>query len=263
MKVKSALILAAGFGTRMGEIGKTLPKPLWPFHGTTLLAEQIHFVRSFGIEDIYVNVHHQADDVISYLERFFPSIHILHEKEILGSGGAIHNVAQKLSYCGHLITINSDVLISMNYDEWNEFFLPLKGCSRLLALPVKEIGYNEFILKKSLLSKIEKSTKENYYTYAGVGIIDLNKIDEAPGESSFFETVADYKNKEVEVYRPKTLNYIDYGTLDLYLANIGQAEVSSEIGFLKIIKKMEKVKLEYLNYGSKTIIQDEISSLPE
>ncbi|MDD0854789.1 NTP transferase domain-containing protein [Halobacteriovorax sp. GB3] len=263
MKVKSALILSAGFGTRMGKIGKSLPKPLWPFNGTTLLAEQIQFVRSLGIEDIYVNVHHQAEDVISYVERFFPSVHILHEKEILGSGGAIHNVAHKLSYCGSLLTINSDVLISMNHDEWKEFFLPLMGCSRLLALPVKEIGYNEFILNKSLLSKIEKSTKENYYTYAGVGIIDLEKIDETPGESSFFQTVADFKNKEVEVYRPKTLSYTDYGTLDLYLANIGKIKISSEIGFLKILKKNGKTKLEYLNYGSKTITQDEINPLPE
>ena len=45
MKVNKALILSAGFGTRMGEIGKTLPKILWPIFDKSLLELQVLYLK--------------------------------------------------------------------------------------------------------------------------------------------------------------------------------------------------------------------------
>ena len=52
-----ALILAAGKGTRMGEIGKVLPKVLWPIYERSLLELQVQYAKSLGIKDIYIKNH--------------------------------------------------------------------------------------------------------------------------------------------------------------------------------------------------------------
>ena len=49
MQIDYALILSAGLGTRMGEIGKILPKVLWPIYFKSLLELQIRYCQSLGI----------------------------------------------------------------------------------------------------------------------------------------------------------------------------------------------------------------------
>ena len=57
MKVDNILILAAGKGTRMGEIGKKIPKVLWPIFDKTLLEWQILYAKQFvGNAQIYINI---------------------------------------------------------------------------------------------------------------------------------------------------------------------------------------------------------------
>ncbi len=113
MNIDHCLILAAGFGTRMGEIGKHLPKVLWPFFETTLLELQINFAKSLNIKNIFVNVHFQSEQIIAYLtsKNLIPKENILFEKEILDVGGAIYNLANqpKINYSGKLLVLNSDL----------------------------------------------------------------------------------------------------------------------------------------------------------
>ena len=69
MKVDKALILSAGFGTRMGEIGKTLPKILWPIFDKSLLELQALYLKEMGVKDIFINLFHQKDKIIDYCKK--------------------------------------------------------------------------------------------------------------------------------------------------------------------------------------------------
>ena len=51
-----AMILAAGFGTRMGPITKLVPKPLIKINDKTLLEENIEKLASIGVKEIIINV---------------------------------------------------------------------------------------------------------------------------------------------------------------------------------------------------------------
>jgi mannose-1-phosphate guanylyltransferase len=84
MKVDYCLILAAGFGTRMGLIGKSLPKVMWPIFEKTLLETQIIYARKFNPRKIYINVHHQADIVVDYFQKkgIASDVEFLFEPEI-------------------------------------------------------------------------------------------------------------------------------------------------------------------------------------
>ena len=65
------------------------------------------------------------------------------------------------------------------------------------------------------------SPKENsYYTYSGVGLLDLEKLDHKNGPSSFFTTVCNYKEKTVLMREPPDSDYWDFGTIDRYVSSM-------------------------------------------
>lgn len=106
---QSAMVLAAGLGTRMRPIGDTLPKPLIEIGGRTLLDHAIDRLAEVGVERVVVNVHHKAETVTARLAaRGEPQIEISHESELLETGGG---VARALPLLGeYFFVVNSDVL---------------------------------------------------------------------------------------------------------------------------------------------------------
>ena len=102
-----ALILAAGFGTRMGELTTHTPKPLLPLGECTLIEHNIALLRQSGIEHIVINTHYHADEIIQHL-RDYDNITFTKESQILESGGGIINALPHLSE--EFIVINADVV---------------------------------------------------------------------------------------------------------------------------------------------------------
>jgi len=106
---KSAMVLAAGLGTRMRPISDTLPKPLVELAGQTLLDHAIDRLAMVGVERIVVNVHYKADMVIARLaERDHPRIEISREDELLETGGGVARALPLLGEC--FFVVNGDVL---------------------------------------------------------------------------------------------------------------------------------------------------------
>jgi len=63
-----AMVLAAGFGTRLRPLTDNKPKALVEVAGRTLLEITLTRLKSFGVGEAIVNVHHFADQVVDYLE---------------------------------------------------------------------------------------------------------------------------------------------------------------------------------------------------
>ena len=94
-KIKQAMILAAGLGSRMKELTKEIPKPMIQVDDMSLIERIIRYLKSNGIKKIVVNSCYKAE----ILERFILSLEIVkdleiifsREEELLGSGGGIKN----------------------------------------------------------------------------------------------------------------------------------------------------------------------------
>jgi mannose-1-phosphate guanylyltransferase len=86
-----AFLLAAGLGTRMGEITRTTPKCLLPVGGRPLLGRWFDLLARFGVDAVLLNTHHLADQVQDFVERDAPPlvVELAHEPELLGSGGTL------------------------------------------------------------------------------------------------------------------------------------------------------------------------------
>lgn len=88
-----AMIFAAGLGTRLKPLTDTLPKALVPLAGKTLLQWQIEKLKTAGITDIVINVHHFSDMIINYLhdnDNFGCRIAVSDERDmLLETGGGL------------------------------------------------------------------------------------------------------------------------------------------------------------------------------
>ncbi len=91
-----AMILAAGLGTRLRPLTDSCPKALITVGGRTLLEMALTRLRSFGVREVIVNVHHFADMIVGYLKangNFGMRIEISREVTLLDTGGGLKKAA--------------------------------------------------------------------------------------------------------------------------------------------------------------------------
>jgi N-acetyl-alpha-D-muramate 1-phosphate uridylyltransferase len=84
----TAMLLAAGLGTRMRPLTEHTAKPLLPLGGRALLDHAIDRLQAAGIRTIVVNTHWHADRVADHLKDR-PGITLLREETLLDTGGAV------------------------------------------------------------------------------------------------------------------------------------------------------------------------------
>ena len=246
MKVDKALILSAGFGTRMGEIGKTLPKILWPIFDKSLLELQALYLKEMGVKDIFINLFHQKDKIIDYCKKnqTFNDVNFLIEDEILGVGGAIHNLGDKYGYKGNLLIINADQFCFFSQEIWEKAYDQINGhsCSLFATQVHQKHQYNETVLDEngylqSIRAKGDQSGQW-HLTYGGFGFINLEKLEPTKGKSDFFKSVADYKNTAIPLtVLPKDFEYWDFGTKERYFYQMHKIKSTTNSGFHKFLER--------------------------
>jgi mannose-1-phosphate guanylyltransferase len=85
------LLLAAGIGSRLAPITATTPKCLVMINGRPLLDYWLELLFEAGIERVLINTHHLSEQVDAYVRasRWAPSIDLVYEAELLGTGGTV------------------------------------------------------------------------------------------------------------------------------------------------------------------------------
>lgn len=87
--ITSAIILAAGLGQRMRPLTLTLPKPLIPVAGKSMLDRAFEHLDKTSVSTIVVNAHYLAPLVIEKLKASYPQALISHEEVLLETGGGV------------------------------------------------------------------------------------------------------------------------------------------------------------------------------
>ncbi|PRP90310.1 D-glycero-alpha-D-manno-heptose 1-phosphate guanylyltransferase [Enhygromyxa salina] len=114
------MILAAGFGTRLGELTKVRPKPMLPICGAPLVRWSALWLRAQGVREIVVNLHHLGEQIADELgdgSELGLDIAYSHEEGlILGTGGGLRE-ARHLLDDGHdspIIVVNGKILVDLD-----------------------------------------------------------------------------------------------------------------------------------------------------
>ena len=109
--VKKAVVLAAGFGTRLRPLTLVRPKPLLPVWGVPMLERILRMLESWGVEEIAVNAHWQASQVRQFVasRKGRAKVTVAEEPEILGTGGVLNPLRYFLGD-GPFWLVNGDVV---------------------------------------------------------------------------------------------------------------------------------------------------------
>lgn len=133
-----AMILAAGYGTRLKPLTNNKPKALVEVQGAPLLQHAINNLKKFGFNDIIINIHHFADQIIEFLKinnNFGLNIQISDESEqLLDTGGGIKRAKEYLGNETFLV-YNVDILTNIDIRKLIDQH---KRSDALATLAVKE-----------------------------------------------------------------------------------------------------------------------------
>ena len=193
--IKTAMVLAAGYGMRLRPLTEHTPKPLVPVAGRPMIEYALEKLRTQGIERLVINVSHLKAQLLDYFavqsstagSAPFPSVAISEEAEPLETGGGLKQAAPLLG-SEPCFTINSDILwtdegetaLSRLVRHWDgermDFLLLAQSKARAVGHDRGEDHL--FVLPENTL---EWSESDAPYIIAGVGIMHPRVLAEAPG----------------------------------------------------------------------------------
>lgn len=122
----TAMILAAGLGTRLKALTQDKPKALVPLNGKPLLQHCIENLITNGFHHIVINVHHFGEQIIGFVEhhQFDADIEISDERDLLmDTGGGIVKATPLFKDSKAVLVHNVDIISNVNLGEMSQQFL--------------------------------------------------------------------------------------------------------------------------------------------
>lgn len=219
----SAMIMAAGFGTRMGALTRDTPKPMLPLAGRPMLDHMLDHVESAGFTDAVINLHYFGDQIQKHLVgRQTPKVHFSDEQpEILDTGGGIAKALPLLGLHPFAV-LNSDAVfvgpnpVELLLNEWQLF----DADALMLLVPVDQtIAYTragDFFLDLATGIPTRRGKADRApYVYAGAQIIRPEAFADAPAgpfsTNLIWDKLLDQKRLRAIPYPGK---WVDVGTPD-------------------------------------------------
>jgi len=186
-----AMVLAAGLGTRLRPITNTRPKALVETGGRTLLEITLSRLKSFGVREVIVNVHHFADMVVDYLEangNFGIHIEISHEDVLLDTGGGLKKAGWFFGKNPDepFILHNVDLITTIDLNRMLEFHVGSKALATLAVQDRKTSRYLLFDEQHRLCGRSpQPDPKFQSLGFAGIHVISPRLLSMMPDEDVF------------------------------------------------------------------------------
>ncbi len=186
---KTAMVLAAGLGTRMRPLTDNTPKPLVSVVGKPLIDHVLDRLVEAGVEHAVVNVHHLADQMIAHLAaRISPRVTISDERGmLLDTGGGVVKALPELGDAP-FFHLNADTIwidgVQPNLARLTEAFDPARMDALLLLAPTAgSVGYagrGDFTMSSDgrLLRRSERDVAP--FVYAGAAILTPRLFEGSP-----------------------------------------------------------------------------------
>lgn len=182
--MRPLMILAAGFGTRMGALTADRPKPLIPVAGRPLIDHALAVARDVHAAPVVVNLHYRAEMLAAHLEG--RDVRLSWERgRILDTGGGLKAALPMLGP-GPVFTLNADVVwtgenpLAQLATAWD----PARMDALLLVLPAAEAtgfaGTGDFVMDKS--GRLSRAEGRPGVAYLTAQILDPAILADIPEE---------------------------------------------------------------------------------
>jgi len=221
-----AIILSAGYGTRLQPLSHHLPKPLMPVLGKPLLWHIIMKLTSSKVGRIGINTHHHADMMKTFIktQRIIPDIFLSHEDIILGSGGGINGFKKFIGSDDFFLVCNGDVLSSIPFEPLVAAYQTQRPLCALVLH--NHPPYNNVLLDENdhiidMRDMLKPATCARRLAYTGIAIMDSRIFNYLPnGFSDIIEVLIKIIQKGSELIIGIVVDdyaWSDVGTVPAYL----------------------------------------------
>lgn len=131
-----AMVLCAGYGTRLSDITRDIPKAMVPLQGRPLLEYIISHLAQQGFTHIIINLHFKPEQIRDYFKegtRWGVKIHYSYEPGLLGTAGGLKNAANFLRHGEFFLAQYGDILTDQDLTKVIEFHRARRALATLLV----------------------------------------------------------------------------------------------------------------------------------
>ncbi|OGC04322.1 hypothetical protein A2276_06970 [candidate division WOR-1 bacterium RIFOXYA12_FULL_43_27] len=282
-KETQALIMAAGYGTRLEPLTTAVPKPMMPIVNKPCMLHNLELLKRYGIKRVTCNIHYHPEQIENYFmdgEKFGVSLSYSYEEKLLGTAGGVKKMGEGIDRT--FIVLSSDALTDINLSKMLAFHKE-KGVLATMALcevsDVTQFGVVVLDEKSGRVTAFQEKPKQeealSRLVNTGIYIFEPEILDMIPegkpydfGKELFPLLAAEGR----ALYGYKMLGYwSDVGTIKTYLeanrdamlgkvgVHIPGSRISSAnwIGRNSKISKTAEFKGSVL-IGDHTVIEDEV-----
>ena len=189
-----AIILCAGFGSRLGDLTREIPKPMLLLNGRPLLSYILANCKANGITNIAINLHFKPEIITDYFgdgSQFGLCIHYFFEEQLLGTAGSVRNMAGFIGNDKNFLVHYGDILTDQNFISLQTFHQANANALATLIVHTR-LNSNSIVLMNSdrrITGFIERPSEEERQKYnstwvnSGIAIFSSSIIDQIPQDA--------------------------------------------------------------------------------
>ena len=257
MKIRKAIVLAAGHGTRLRPFTCVTPKPLMPVWGEPMIARVVAMLRSWGVDDIAFNSHCLHEQVKAWAGAYRRDaaaagdevkVKVSYEPEILGTGGVLNPLREWIGNEPFYL-VNGDIVVENAPNPAAEE-PELGGADAIGCALVSEEG------PRTIEVEPESGFVTNWrsddpgwagtYTYCGIAalkpeVLSFVKPDGFSSIVSAFESAMS-AGKFVKAVRSSEMLWTDAGTIPSYIELNHDGDDNAFADFPQVKAALDAVK---------------------
>lgn len=265
---KQCVILAGGFGTRLGNLTKKTPKPLLEFQNKPFLFYLMHSLKQQGIEQFLILTFYKSHLFKDKIFKDF-NVKILKEKTKLGTGGGIINFKKYLK--SSFFVVNGDTFFNINLKDFEkEVFKNKSNIGVALTKNLTQINNLNYsiskqnIVKKLSIVKKPKLVSGGIYLVRKKIISKIKEKNELDLDHDIIKTLlidtavtAKYYNQKfIDIGSIKSYEFLKKNFLNFYYRKCcfldRDGVINEDYGYVHQIKKFKWKKnvlkaIKYLN----------------
>lgn len=218
-----AMILAAGFGTRLLPYTLVRPKPLFPILNQPLLLLTVKRLQQAGCDHIVVNCHYLREQIVRALHGI-KGVVVQEETAVLGTGGGLRLAIEQFRDEPVLVT-NGDIYHTIDYQRFYQAHrqgalvtMAMHDCPRFNTVAVQDGRIQSFDTKDAR----DGMSQGELLAFTGLHVLEPEVLSLIP-EAKEYSIIDCYRRllaqgQALDVVRVDDCFWADMGTVEDYLA---------------------------------------------
>ncbi|MDJ0893587.1 MAG: sugar phosphate nucleotidyltransferase [Alphaproteobacteria bacterium] len=173
-RITTALVMAGGFGRRLGARTDDTPKPLLPVGGKPILEHILEWLEKAGIEDIHISAHYLADKIERFASRWNGKSRprVIRERTSLGTAGSL--AALPSSVEGSVLVVNGDVLTNADLHAFESFHIA-HGHDATVAVSPYQVSVPYGVIRQDdngVFERIDEKPSYTHFVASGIYLME-------------------------------------------------------------------------------------------